>query len=99
MRRSRACAVLSPLHDQKLLNVDGDLYKYTKATEIMGDSGYVAGEIMSSVESGETPAENAQSNFGCIGSPYTRDSGDGTIRVFMDDDEYHVFEKIKDADA
>ena len=46
------------------------------------------------LKEGETPKENAQSNFGCIGNSFTRDDGDGQIVVFMDDEEYHVFKKI-----
>ena len=60
----------------------------------MGDSGVIAWQIASTVKEGETPKENAQSNFGCVGNPFTRDSGDGHIVVFMDDEEYHVFKKV-----
>ena len=79
---------------RKLLNLNGSLYAFTYETQIMGDSGVIAGQITSTVKEGETPKENAQSNFGCIGNSFTRDDGDGQIDVFMDDEEYHVFKKI-----
>ena len=79
---------------RKLLNLNGSLYAFTYETQIMGDSGVIAGQITSTVKEGETPKENAQSNFGCIGNSFTRDDGDGQIAVFMDDEEYHVFKKI-----
>ena len=79
---------------QKLLNFNGSLYEYTYDVTLVGDSGVIAGQIASTVKEGETPAENAQSNFGCVGNSFTRDDGDGRIAVFMDDEEYHVFKKI-----
>ena len=53
----------------------------------------IEGQISSSTQKGEIPTENNQSSFGCIGNSYTKDFGDGTIAVFIDDD-YYRFEKI-----
>ena len=54
----------------------------------MGDSGSVDGYISSSLEPEAIPGEEGQSNFGCIGSPYTWDSGDGRIMVLSEDKEW-----------
>lgn len=74
-----------------ILNVNDALYYGTDETGPMGDSGCVAGNIRSTVDSGEVPLNNEESNFGCIGNPYTYDEGDGSIMVLMQDEEWHWF--------
>ena len=54
---------------------DGNLYYKTDETGPMGDSGCVSGYISSTVEFDKTPKQNGQSNFGCVGNPYTFDYG------------------------
>lgn len=76
---------------EDLFMVNNKLYYGTDEIGPMGDSGSVEGEIISSVENTETPSRNAESNFGCIGNPYTYDFGDSWIMVLMGDDEYHIF--------
>ena len=56
----------------------------------MGNADCVAGKITSSVNINEIPKQNGESNFGCIGNPYTYDT-DGSIAVFLEDGEYHTF--------
>ena len=56
----------------------------------MGDANAVEGEIVSSVDSNEIPSQNAESNFGCIGNPYTYDFDDGWVMILMDDGLYHI---------
>ena len=60
-------------------------------TEDAEDSGCIGGHIESSVFKDNIPNEHEQSNFGCIGNPYTYDDGSGMIMVFMDNEEYHIF--------
>ena len=59
----------------------GILYYGTDETGPMGDSGCIGGHIESSVSKDNIPNEHEQSNFGCIGNPYTYDDGNGTIMV------------------
>ena len=75
---------------ERILMVNNTLYYGTEETGPMGDAGCVEGEIQSTVSAGEIPTENGQSNFGGIGNPYTFDSGDGGIMVFIED-EYFWF--------
>lgn len=82
--------------DKLILKYNDSLYYGTDETGPMGDSGCVAGEIISSVKSGEIPTENGQSNFGCVGNPYTKEDGDGRIMVMLDDEIYYFFIKMKD---
>lgn len=76
-----------------ILKINNVLYYGTEETGPMGDADAVAGHIQSSVGPTETPLNNEESNFGCIGYPYTRDEGDGWIMVFMDDGKYHIFSR------
>lgn len=76
---------------EQLFMINGKLYYGTDEVGPMGDAGSVEGNIVSSVESNEIPSQDAESNFGCIGNPYTFDDGDGWIMILMDDEEYHVF--------
>lgn len=90
-----------PLNDlkyAKLLKMNDILYYDTGKTGVMGDSGCIAGYIQSSVENSKTPEKNQESNFGCVGNPFTFDEGEGWIMVFMDDGEYHFFERIMEAE-
>ena len=75
------------------LKVNDLLYYDTGETSPMGDADAVAGHIRSSVGPTETPVGNEESNFGCIGYPYTSDEGDGWIMVYMDDGKYHIFSR------
>lgn len=77
-----------------ILKINNSLYYDTGETGPMGDSGAVGGHIQSTVDENKVPQENEESNFGCIGNPYTWDAGDGMIMVFMDDEEYHVFQRM-----
>jgi hypothetical protein len=83
----------------EILRADGVLYYDTDETGPMGDKDAVAGYIQGSVESGEIPQEDGESNFGCIGNPYTYcnpEDDDDFMMVLMDDDEYHVFKRYDD---
>ena len=99
-----ACSKGEPIQDSKketisvtenLFMVNEKLYYGTDEVGPMGDSGAVEGEIASSVESNEIPSQNGESNFGCIGNPYTYDFGDGWIMILMEDGEYHIFYEKK----
>lgn len=79
-----------------VLNINGTLYYGTEETGVMGDSGMVAGIIASSVDEGEMPKKNGESNFGCIGNSYTRWNA-ASVMVDLGDDWY-VFQ-TKNADA
>ena len=74
--------------EERILMHNGTLYYGTAETGPMGDSGAVSGRISSSVGPEEIPAEDGQSNFGCIDNPYTGDYGDGFIMVFVDEEWY-----------
>ena len=77
--------------EEQLFMINGKLYYGTDEVGPMGDASAVEGKIASSVDSTEIPLQNAESNFGCIGNPYTYDFDDGMIMILMDDDEYHIF--------
>lgn len=81
--------------DKYILKVNDTLYYGTDEIGPMGDSGYVAGKIESSVSETETPEKNGESNFGCIGNSYTYDT-DGSIMVFMEDEEWHWFHRLQE---
>ena len=70
------------------LYTNDKLYYGTLETGPMGDSWCVEGEITSSVEKNKIPSENGQSNFGNIGSYYTKDDGNGQVMVSIDDKWY-----------
>lgn len=76
----------------RLLIVDGKLYRGTSEIGPMGDAGSVDGTIRSVIDPDKTPPQEGQANFGQEGSPYTWDNGDGTIMVF-EDGEYYIFKK------
>lgn len=84
-------AQLSAAATDAILMVNETLYYGTDEVGPMGDAGCVAGRISSAVNLGEIPSQNGESNFGCIGNPYTSDFGDGMIMVLMEDEAYHVF--------
>lgn len=69
----------------RILMVHDTLYYGTEETGPMGDADCVEGEIQSTVEAGEIPTENGQSNFGGVGNPYTFAYDQGGIMVFVDD--------------
>lgn len=89
-KRSDAESEFIMVVQDRILMVNDILYYDTNETGPMGDSGAVAGEILSTVEAGTIPAESGQSNFGEVGASYTYDSGDGFIMVFIDN-EWYVF--------
>ena len=74
-----------------LLMAGGKLYYGTSEIGPMGDAGSVDSHITASLKPEETPDTEGQSNFGCIGNPYTRDFGDGMIMVVSEDKEWHIF--------
>ena len=74
-----------------LFMVNSKLYYGTDETGPMGSASSVEGEIVSSVEENEIPSQNAESNFGCIGNPYTYAFDSNMIMILMDDEEYHIF--------
>ncbi|KXL53774.1 hypothetical protein CLNEO_10000 [Anaerotignum neopropionicum] len=76
---------------EMVLKLNDTLYYGTDEVGPMGDSGCVEGKITSSVELNSIPTENGSSNFGCIGSSYTYDYGDGFIMVHLNDEEWHCF--------
>ena len=77
---------------ERILMINDKLYYGSDETGPMGDAGCVEGKIASTVEAGTIPVENGQSNFGCIGNPYTYDFDNaGNIQVLMEDEEYHFF--------
>ena len=66
-----------------MVMVDGALYLDTgKTSMFVGDDVTYDGEITSSVDGSEKPAENDQSNFG-TGYKYRRGETDGTIELLM----------------
>ncbi|WP_294150495.1 hypothetical protein [uncultured Clostridium sp.] len=75
----------------RLLMAGGKLYYGTSEIGPMGDAGSVDGHITASLKPEETPDTEGQSNFDCIGNPYTLDFGDGMIMVLSDDKEWHIF--------
>lgn len=79
--------------EDRILMVNDTLYYGTEEKGPMGDADCVEGEILSSAEAGAVPEENGQSNFGGIGNPYTFDSGDGAIMVFVDEEYYWFYAK------
>ena len=74
--------------EERILMINDKLYYGTLETGPMGDSGCVEGEITSSVEKNKIPSENGQSNFGNIGSHYTKDDGNGQVMVSIEDKWY-----------
>ena len=87
-----APVVYAPAPEDRLLIVDGRLYRGTRETGPMGDSGCVDGTIQSVVNPEENPVLEGQANFGKVGNPYTWDGGDGAIMVF-DNEEYYIFRR------
>ena len=83
----------------RILMHNGTLYYGTDETGPMGDSGAVCGRIVSSSGPDEIPAEDGQSNFGCIDNPYTEDYGDGFIMVFVDDEWFCFYTEQAGANA
>lgn len=79
--------------ENRILIVDGKIYYGTSKIGPMGDAGSVDGHISSSVSPDGIPYEEGQSNFGCVGNPYTWDFGDGAIMVLSEDEEWHIFER------
>lgn len=75
----------------RMLQVNGKLYYATSETGPMGDADCVAGHIETSVAEGEMPQQDNESNFECVGSPYTYDDGRGSIQVLMEDENYYWF--------
>ena len=67
-----------------LVMIDGQLYRATgQGSDIDGRCGMMDGRIDSSVERGEIPGQNGQSNFG---APYGYQYGaDGQIEVDLED--------------
>lgn len=76
-----------------ILKINDILYYDTNETGPMGVADAVEGYIQTSVKENEIPAENEESNFGCVGNAYTKDNGDGWIMVLMDDEEWHIFKR------
>ena len=83
--------IMGPYPETPMLNVNGNLYYGTDETGPMGDSGAVGGYIEASVGKYGVPANHGESNFGCIGNPYTREDESYKIQVLMDDGQYHWF--------
>lgn len=81
--------------NSRLLMAGGKLYYGTSETGPMGDAGSVDGHITSSLKPDETPVTEGQSNFACIGNPYTRNFGDGMIMVLSEDEEWHIFRSVE----
>lgn len=76
-----------------ILKLHDILYYDTNETGPMGVADAVEGYIQTSVKENEIPAEDEESNFGCVGNAYTKDNGDGWIMVLMDDEEWHIFKR------
>lgn len=81
-------SALAMAYENRLLMVNDTLYYGTDQTGPMGDAGAIAGKITSETSEGAVPAENGQSNFGCVGNAYT--IGEETIMVQIDG-EWFVF--------
>lgn len=79
--------------EERILMINDKLYYGTSETGPMGDSEYVDGEIVSSVEKDKMPTENGQSNFGYVGNSFTKDDGDGEIMVFIEDEWFWFYNK------
>ena len=71
--------------------IDGDLYEDSGEIFSSGRCGVMDGEIVSSVESGELPSENNQSNFGS-GYSYQYGGKENSIDVLIDG-KWYSFEK------
>lgn len=92
-KEARGSKIADSVFENRVLIVDGTIYYGTSETGPMGDSDAVDGYIQSSLEPDVIPYEEGQSNFGCVGNPYTWDTGDGSIMVLSEDDEWHIFER------
>lgn len=79
------------MNPERILFVDGKYYYGTYETGPMGDADAVAGHIKTSIDENSIPFNDAESNFGCVGNPYTYDYGEGWIQVLLEDGEYHIF--------
>lgn len=75
----------------RMVMVDGVLYKDTGMVSHVLRCGVMDGEITSSVNEGEQPVKDNQSNFG-KGYGYQRGVVDGRIEVYMDE-AWRVFSK------
>lgn len=73
--------------------LNNTLYYGTAETGPMRDSECVDGQILSTVERDEIPTEHGQSNFGCIGSSFTKDEGYGGVMVFIEKEWVWFYEK------
>ncbi|MBR1743776.1 MAG: hypothetical protein IJ733_18300, partial [Lachnospiraceae bacterium] len=85
--------------EKMLIKLNNTLYHGSAETVLIGDSGVVEGKIRSSVEEGATPEYNGESNFGGLGDSYTYDDENGEVAVFMGDQEWHVFRKVREKTA
>ena len=83
--------IMGPYSNTPILNLNGNLYYGTDEIGPMGDSGAVGGYIEASVGEHAVPENHGESNFGCVGNPYTAEDESYKIQVLMDDGEYHVF--------
>ncbi len=92
---SRKEPVVAP--KDRILMANDILYYGTEETGPMGDADCVKGEILSTVQPGEIPTENGQSNFGGVGNPYTFDFGDGGIMVFVEEEYFWFYREEKGA--
>lgn len=76
----------------KLYAYEGDLSN----PSCMGDSGCVGGIIISTVLENQIPTSNGQTNFGELGSYYTKDFGYGSIDVLITEkDGWYTFYEVK----
>ena len=76
---------------KRYIMIDGDLYEDSGEIFSSGRCGVMDGEIVSSVESGELPSENNQSNFGS-GYSYQYGGKENSIDVLIDG-KWYSFEK------
>ena len=80
--------------------IDGVMYGTTgrtatyRTSETPDNGGYYDGEITSSVEGHEYPAEDGQSNFGA--GYFYRYGEENTVEIFMDDRQWIIFEVYED---
>ena len=70
-----------------MILVDDQLYFSTGELEPFTSVTVFDNEIVSTVDQSEKPTENGQSNFGCVGCPYTYSIDKKYVIVVMDDGE------------
>jgi len=82
------------------LRVNGKLYRYAGRQSDALRCGMMDGMVTAVTASGETPTEDDQANFGTVGMGYQYGGAEGTVEVYLDEeDAWFVFEAAEDGAA